>query len=532
MQFSRFTSGLALALALGAGAAQAETPLPALALPDPMPAPPATVLLPVPDERIDAAVAALDAIAQQMMDRSGIPGMSVAVVHEGETIYAKGFGLRAVGQDAPVDADTVFLLASLSKSVGSTVVATQISDTALTWDTPVSELLPWFDMGDGWITEHVTIGDLYAHRSGLPDHAGDDLEDLGYDRRTVLDRLHLLPHHAFRTQYAYTNFGLTAAAEGVANAADTTWAELSESALYQPLGMESTSSRHADYMARDNRAASHMMGDAGYKVADLRQPDAQSPAGGVSSSANDMARWMTMVLAEGLAGETRLIAEDALRPALAAQSINGLPMSPAARGGFYGYGFGVGVRATGRVQISHSGGFALGASTNFTLLPDLDLGIVVLTNAPPTGAAEALAAAFMDQVELGVETRDWLAGYAPIMASLTAPFGRLVGQNPPENPAPAHPNDTYVGQYDNAYFGPARVVAGDDGLVLQLGPEARELAMQHWDGDAFIVRPMTENQPQGSVSLVEFVLEDGSSKASMTIEHLDEEGLGVFLRGE
>ena len=104
----------------------------------------------------------------------------------------------------------------------------------------------------------MTIGDLYSHRSGLPDHAGDELEDLGYDRRQVLERLKYLPLAPFRITYAYTNFGLTAAAEAVAAAAGKSWEDLSDEVLYRPLGMTSTSSRFADFMARPDHAVGHV----------------------------------------------------------------------------------------------------------------------------------------------------------------------------------------------------------------------------------------------------------------------------------
>lgn len=507
-------AAMALFGAIPPGDATAQTSLPALALPDPAPPPPMTVFLPVPDQRIAQAVASLDDLAQDVLTRSGIPGVAIAVVHRGETVYAKGFGTRKAGADQPVDADTVFLLASVSKPVGASVVARQVDAGVVTWDMPVQQSLPWFRLGDPWISQHVTIGDLYSHRSGLPDHAGDDLEDIGYDRRQVLERLHLLPQKAFRNSYAYTNFGLTAAAEAVATAAGTDWASLSQAALYEPLGMTRTSSRHADYLARDNRALPHIPGADGYVPTDLRQPDPQSPAGGVSSSVADMARWMAMVLR----------AEGALADAIAPQKVTGKPMAVSARPGMYGYGFNVGTRATGRVDISHSGGFALGASTNVAMIPDLDLGIAVLTNAPPVGAAEAIATSFLDRAEIGTDSRDWLAAYQPLMKPLSAPFLNLAASGPPENPAPAGPPDRYIGRYDNAYFGTATVAGSDGGLVLRLGPAGVEWPMQHWDGDSFAIRPLSENQPQGSVSLVQF-RDDG---ATLWVEHLDQDGLGSF----
>ena len=504
--------------------------LPELAVPEAMTPPPMAVLLPVPDERIMAAVSTLDDLGQDVLTRTGIPGLAIAVVHDGRTVYARGFGKRAVDHPESIDADTVFLLASVSKPVGATVVATQVDAGRVSWDSPVREFLPSFDLGDLWVSDHVTIGDLYAHRSGLPDHAGDDLEDIGFDRSTVLERLALLPKGTFRVDYAYTNFGITAAAEAVATAAGMDWASLSETALYAPLGMRSTSSKHADYMARDNRAASHVAAEDGYAVADLRQPDAQSPAGGVSSSARDMARWMAMVLGHGMAEGERVISEDALLPAMSAQTIRGSQMDVSARPGAYGFGFNVDTRLSGRVMLSHSVAFSLGASTSVAIIPDLDLGIVVLTNAPPTGAAEGITASFLDRAELGTDSRDWLSAYAPIMAPLSAPVGHLMGMEPPAAPVPAGPVENYVGTYDNEYFGPASIAAINGSLVLRLGPESQELPMRHWNGDTFVVYPVTENQPVGSVSLVEFLEVSSKPAMAVRIEHLNDENLGVFRR--
>ncbi|XDA97977.1 serine hydrolase [Sulfitobacter sp. LCG007] len=522
--------GAAVALFALDTALHAQSALPVFALPDPAVSPARATVLPVPQERIADAVASLDGLVKDLLERSGVPGLAVAVVQGQETLLLRGWGLRAVGEQAEVDADTVFLLASLSKSVGATVVATQVAGDLVIWDDPVRKYLPWFDLGDPWVSDHVTIGDLYAHRSGLPDHAGDDLEDVGYDRRAVLERLAQLPMGRFRADYAYTNFGLTAAAEAVAAAAGTDWASLSEQALYRPLGMGATSSRHADYMAQANRAASHVPGANGFEVADLRQPDAQSPAGGVSSSARDMAQWMKLVLSGGRHDGAQLIAPDALVPALSPQAISGHPGDAAERAGTYGYGFGVGVRPSGRVVLSHSGAFAFGAATAYSMIPDLELGIVVLTNASPIGLPEALAASFLDRVEFGADQRDWLAAYGPRIAPLSAPAGALVDASPPQQPAATRPLDIYAGRYESAYFGAAEVRMTADGLMLEVGPAPQRLPLTHWDGDRFVAFPVTENQPEGSVSQVVFSIGADGRADMVTVEHLNAAGLGGFHR--
>lgn len=232
----------------------ANPPMPSLA----DTTPPQTGGVPIPNGQIDKAIANVDAIASDVMKRSGIPDMAVAVVRDGRTIYAKGSGVRRIGEGQLVDADTVFQIASLSKTLAASVVAHEVGAGIVKWDTPVVAHLPWFKLSDPWVTQHVTIADMFSHRSGLPAHAGDDLEDLGDDRRTVLERLRLLPLHDFRNIYAYTNFSLTAAAESVAAASGKDWESGSKDVLYQPLGMTATSSRFAYFERRPNRALGHV----------------------------------------------------------------------------------------------------------------------------------------------------------------------------------------------------------------------------------------------------------------------------------
>ena len=186
-------------------------------------------------EQVDKAVAALDALAPK---QNAVPGFAVAVVFQDKAVYAKGFGVRDVNGKAPVNADTVFQLASVSKPIGAAVVAAFVGDGKITWDSRVNELDPTFVMFDPWVTHEVTIRDMYAHRSGLPEHAGDLLEDLGFTRAEILRRLRYQhPESSFRSHYAYTNFGITAAAVAAVKAYGMEWEGASEEKLYKPLGM-------------------------------------------------------------------------------------------------------------------------------------------------------------------------------------------------------------------------------------------------------------------------------------------------------
>ena len=486
--------------------------------------PPLVAAIPLPDNAVDNAVGKIDGIVGELMSSSGIPGMAVAVVHGEKTLYAKGFGLREAGKPDKVDADTVFQLASLSKPLAATVVAHQVGIRDLTWDARVVAHLPWFALADPAVTSMLTVGDLFAHRSGLPDHAGDLLEDLGYGRRAVLERLRLLPLAPFRTSYAYTNFGVTAAAEAVAAAAGKPWDDLSEQVLYRPLGMTSTSSRFADYQSRPNRAAGHIKVDGAYQPSHTRDADAQSPAGGVSASLTDMTHWLTMMLAGGSYHGTQVVEPSALLAALTPQMVSTPPSQPAARSGFYGYGFNIGTTAAARMQFSHSGAFNLGAATNFVIIPAADVAIVVLTNAAPVGVPETITAEFADLVQFGEVREDWRKLYAGAFAGMDRQFGELAGAQPPAEPTPPRPLQFYAGAYANDYWGPATVSVKDGGLTLSMGLRPENYPLNHWDGDTFTFSPVTENAPPGSISRATF------NGDRLTLEYFDADKMGTFTR--
>ncbi len=481
--------------------------------------------MPLPDNAVGNAVAKLDGIAAELMASSGVPGMAVAVVHNGKAVYAKGFGVREAGKPETVDADTVFQLASLSKPIAATVVAHQVGVRAVSgWDTPVQAHLPWFALSDPAVTRMLTVGDLFAHRSGLPDHAGDGLEDLGYDRRTVLERLRLLPLASFRTSYAYTNFGVTAGAEAVAAAAGTSWEDLSEQVLYRPLGMTSTSSRFADYQSRSNKAVGHVKVDGRYQARYTRDADAQSPAGGVSASVNDLTHWLAMMLAGGDVNGTRIVESSALLAALTPQMVSHPPDEPVMRPGFYGYGFNINTTSAGRMEFSHSGAFAVGAGTNFVMIPSADVAIVALTNAAPVGVAEALTAEFADLVQFGQVRHEWRRLYAEAFAPLDRPFGELSGQQAPADASPPRPLRSYAGSYANSYWGSAVVAESAGALSLSLGPRPQVYPLKHWDGDVFTFELQGENAPPGSISRATFAGD------RLTLEYFDADKMGTFTR--
>lgn len=488
-------------------------------------------VMPMAEHGLDEALAALPGIVTHTLKRSGVPGAAVAVVHGGKTIFAQGFGVRELGKPATVDANTVFQLASVSKSLTGTIIAAEVSKGVVAWDDPVARYLPGFKLSDPYVSRHATIGDFLSHRAGLPPAAGDELEDLGYDRQQIIDRLHFLKLDPFRASYHYANFGTTIGAQAVAAAAHQKWEDLAEQALFKPLGMASTSARHADYIASKDRAVLHALEGGKFQPLYDRDPDAQSPAGGVSSTVLDLAEWMKFLLADGRHDGRQIATPEALQAALSPQSFSSPAHSLDARPGFYGYGFNIGINANGRTTFGHSGAFMLGAGTTYQIMPSADIGIVVLTNGAPVGAAEAIVMQFMDIAQYGKPLRDWYAAYNGLLQAYLKPDGDLADKSPPARPRAPQPLAAYAGHYRNPYFGAVDITLTGAGkqLVLTIGPKKERLAMTHWDGDTFALTPHSESSPEGSRSSVIFSMKHGKA-SGFTINYLNQNGMANWTR--
>ena len=433
---------------------------------------------------IRSAVAKVDDIAAATMKRSGIPGMAIAVVHGGKAIYAKGFGVREAGKPNPVTADTVFQAASVSKSVSSTCISAAVTDKIVSWSDPVVKYLPGFTLSDPAVTKVVTIGDFFAHRSGLPGLAGNDLEGLGFDREQILAKLNQFPLKSFRTTYDYSNFGMTAGAEAVVKASGLPWDQLCAKELFDKAAMTTASYSYDQFLTRPNRTALHFPADGTFKPLYQRDADAQAPAGGLSASVKDMAAWMNLVLASGKAGDTQLIDPAVLLESTTSQAVNGRTTTPDGRSRTYGYGINVDITSTGHVRWWHSGAFYVGAGTTYQMIPAADVGIIVLTNAAPLGIAESVATTFTDLVRTGTVERDWLETFQPIFGALYVNHSE-VAQPAPGSPKPARPLSDYVGTYTNAYVGDVSVTESGGTLTVTLGPKNLSAPLTHYDGDVF-----------------------------------------------
>jgi CubicO group peptidase (beta-lactamase class C family) len=447
----------------------------------------------VSTDRVNAALAQLDPYIRSSMEKTKVSGISIAVVYNDQVVFLKGYGFRKVGETAMVDPDTVFEIASVSKPIASTIIASLIGQGKVSWDDRIADLNPGFRLSSAETTQQVTIRDFLSHRSGLATLSGDNLEDLGYSRPSILYRMRYLPLPGqFRKSYAYSNFGFTTAGVAAAMKIGKPWETIAEEELYSRLGMKSTSSRFSDFENRTNKAAMHEFIDGQPVNRFVRNANAESPAGGVSSSARDLAEWMRLQLNGGKWNGTQIVDAVALAETHKAQICRN-PIDPAKPdecpgGQYYGLGWDVGGNPPGQ-QVNHSGAFFQGAATSVYLVPEEHLGVLVLSNSMPVGLPESICLQFLDLVHYGKPQHDYLSILGPLFAKMVAQTQDesvdYADKAPPANAAAAKPLSAYAGTYANDYFGNLQVEVKGDRMILRLPPRGAYYELSHWDGDTF-----------------------------------------------
>ena len=447
-------------------------------------------------------LAALDARIEAVRQQFDVPGIAIAIVKDGQVVLERGYGLREVGKPDKVDAHTMFAIASNTKAFTATALQMLAEDGKLNMNDRVIDHLPWFRMSDPYVTHDMRIRDLLSHRSGLSLGAGDLLywPTTDYTTREVAERLKDVPLTGqFRGQYAYDNILFGVAQLVVEAASGMEFKQFLQTRIFNPLGMDETRYNADDLMASDNMATGHAKQD--FKelkpVGTLTWRNV-SGAGGLYSSVHDMAKWMNTQLASGAipGGKGRLFPEKRQREMwtmltpipVSKSSLPGL--SPAVPN-FLGYGQGWMLSDyRGHRVVWHTGGWP-GMVSRLTLVPESNIGVVVLTNQEVGAAFNAVTYTALDMM-LGESAHDWVDAYAKAVAKAGSDADADWKKHVAARDAASKPSLTlakYAGTYRDPWYGDVVITQSGKGLAMQFA-RTRELAgrLEHWQHDTFIVR--------------------------------------------
>jgi CubicO group peptidase (beta-lactamase class C family) len=441
----------------------------------------------------------LDGYVARVMQAFEVPGVAVAIVHGGQVVVAKGYGVRRLGDGAPVDARTLFGIASNTKLFTATALGLLVEEGKLEWDAPVIRYLPGFQMWDPFVTRELTVRDLLVHRSGLGLGAGDLLwwPASTYDRKEITRRLRFIkPATSFRSAYAYDNVLYLVAGEVIEAVSGRTWEDFVEARILARAGMTGSNVRHSAANAQGNVAVPHARVEGIVRPIKPFDSDNTNPAGGINSSAADMGKWLQVQLAHGrLSDGSQLFSENTWRELTTMVTPRPLANPPpelaAQRQNFRGYALGLDVADyRGRRLLMHTGGLP-GYVSRVMMVPELDLGIAVLTNQEAGRAFDAIAYQIVDHY-LGDGTTDWLDAYRKVEARQGAAFAATESKTASARNAasrPSLPLKGYAGLYTDAWYGDVAVEQQGSALRIRfMRTPSLTGTLEHWHYDTFVAR--------------------------------------------
>lgn len=405
----------------------------------------------------------VDELVERTLKTFDVPGIAVAIVKDGKVIHSKGYGVKSILTNEKVDANTLFGIASNSKAFTSAALAILVDEGKVKWDDKVIQYLPNFRMYNEYVTNEFTIRDLLTHRSGLGLGAGDLMiwpDGSDFTAQDIVQNLqYLKPVSAFRTQFDYDNLLYIVAGEVIRVASGKSWCDFVEERIMKPLEMDNSVASFLRLKDTTNTIAPHVPVDKKLHIIKRYQNHLFDGAAGIYSSVNDLSKWIIMQMNNGKYGPENktLFSEKEHNEMWQMQTIIPAKTKAPYFTHFSGYGLGWFLNdVKGYKQVSHTGGLE-GIVTQVTLLPELNLGIIVLTNQQSRAAFNAITNTIKDSY-LGIQSEDYVTLYSNRMKAneetddkVTTEVWNTVAKNKKEKIKIDF--DTFAGTYKDNWFG-------------------------------------------------------------------------------
>lgn len=444
-------------------------------------------------------LAGIDEYVNNVCKKFEVPGIAVAVVKDGKVVLTKGYGVKKLNGSDPVDENTLFGIASNSKAFTATALAMLVEEGKIKWDTPVKEYLPWFQMPEHYITGEITVKDLLVHRSGLGLGAGDLLwfPPTKFTRNEICKRLKNLPlKTSFRSTYAYDNVLYLVAGEVIESVSGMSYEDFIAKRILNKLGMKETKVRPAEAAKNINTASPHTYVDGNLSVVAPFINDNANPAGGITSCAGDMAKWLIMHLDSGkINNEERLFQPGTTKQLW--QFVTPIPISKysgelaSIQPNFFGYALGFQVKDySGHKIVTHTGAYP-GYLSQLTMIPDIKLGVVVLTNQESGYAFNSITYKILDQY-LDKPNKDWIkifSDYAAERESVNDTEEKELREKRNKESKPSLPLDSYLGVYNDKWYGDIAISkTGDKYEIIFSNTTSLKGELIHWQYDTFEIK--------------------------------------------
>lgn len=478
------------------------------------------------DDKTENLLKNFETYAEAQRKAWNVQGMAIAIVKDDKVLLSKGYGQRGLTDKRPVDENTLFQMGSLSKAFTSALVAIGVDKGVVKWEDKVIEHMPSFHLADPWATAEFQVVDLLAQRSGLPPYAGDSQAFLGYTQDEMLQHLRFLePQTSFRSQYAYQNIFFVVAAHLLGKKLYSTYPHLLQQEIFIPLKMTHSSATLEDYLSNDNRAEwlVHLKDGTIYHLKD-DFPEADwnyilGAAGGINSTAKDMANWMIFQANQGKFEGKQLISSDNMQRMIRSMIFAGRKDDI---NSYYALGWLASDYSPNPI-IWHNGA-TLGVYNVAAFMPQEKIGIIILTNARDTQLATGLAFQFFDMY-FNKPDQNWSQKFLA-----KAKEEAKTSEKKPENPSSPQPLSNYVGTYRNSIFGDVIVKEEDQNLMIVFGKKQQQFTLKPWDRDIFTMAwPIFDLGSDKPIKVL-FSSDSTGKIERMMIDLLIEEGEGSFYK--
>jgi CubicO group peptidase (beta-lactamase class C family) len=409
------------------------------------------------------------------MQQFNVVGVSVGIVKDGQIIQTKGYGLKSINSDKKVDENTQFCIASNSKAFTTTALTLLVEEGKLSWEDKVRDYIPEFRMYNSYLTENFNIIDLLTHRSGLGLGAGDLMIFPDGSDFTITDIAqsfqYQTPVSAFRTKYDYDNLLYLIAGEVIARVSGMTWEDFVAKRIIEPLGMEYSATGITLVKDKENLASPHATQENTNHIITQYQQMVNGAAAGIYSSAKDISKWMLMHLNKGAYGkelDKKLFSVESQNKMWRIHTVKNTNRNPRYNSHFAGYGLGWELTdVKGNLKVSHTGGMP-GMLSKVIMIPDLNFGLVILTNTSEGGAYffESVSNEIVDSY-LGLDPIKWVDKYATYFKRMTKDnqaFVDEVWETVKDADNKSNTKDDYVGIYEDPWFGKIEISLTDKQL--------------------------------------------------------------------
>jgi CubicO group peptidase (beta-lactamase class C family) len=441
----------------------------------------------------------------EVLSEWNVVGGAVSILKDSDIVSCRGYGRKSSDLDDPVDQDTIFGIGSNTKSFTAAGLALLVDEGKASWDDPVIQHLPDFQLVDPWVTQQITLRDMLSHRSGLG-RSMRILYNHEFDLAEVIRRLRYMPlQNPFRDAFGYNNYHFMVIGRVIEVLSGLTWPEFMQKRIFEPLGMKSSFADLQQMQGQTNLSAAHDDISDHLLPHDTRLFSQQTvipwsdvgnqPAGGISSSASDMTHWMGMLLSGGQYNGQPFLSQKVIREMTLPvatfkeplQSDLGFLAALDPEINFYTYGLGWFVLDyKGRLMFFH-GGQIHGFNSIVAFFPQENLGYTVLTNAHHTFAHAALTFHIADAF-LGGSQRNWSQQILGLAQSVVqgAKAQLEERQTARKTGTPSSlPLSAYQGVYENPFVGKTSVTLENGSLWMRYGT-AFDGKLEHWEEDTFL----------------------------------------------